>query len=306
MSYLGIPPARLRDSQNRVEYTAGAGQTSFAVAYAPGYVDVYQNGVKLAGVDFTATDGANVVLATGATLGDIISLVAIKANNPYDNYTKAQSDALMGVFYAVATGTVDALAVTTTPLIPALANGVEVRVRVTGPNTSTVPTITFSNLGLAKNIVTQGNQNLVAGAWATGQEITLRYNAAIDKMEWLGGVGAATSAEVLAGLLANKALTPVSFLAQWTGSNQSKAATGYQKLPGGIILQWSRNTISASSSVAVTFPIAFPTACAMIVLGGNNPNGDGNVSFAAESVSGFTIYNGTAASRTGAWLAIGY
>lgn len=39
------------------------------------------------------------------------------------------------------------------------------------------------------------------------------------------------------------------------------APTGYQKLPGGLIMQWGSLTTSASADSHITFPIAFPTAC---------------------------------------------
>ncbi len=64
-------------TSQRVVYTATAGQTTFAATYDTGYVDVYLNGVKLiAGTDFTATDGSNVVLTTGAALNDTVDIVA--------------------------------------------------------------------------------------------------------------------------------------------------------------------------------------------------------------------------------------
>ena len=75
-------------------YTATSGQTSFSVTYDVGFVDVYLNGVKLvAGVDFTATDGLTVVLASGAATGDIVDLVAYGAFNIANTYTQAQADA---------------------------------------------------------------------------------------------------------------------------------------------------------------------------------------------------------------------
>lgn len=62
---------------NRENYTATAGQTSFAITYDPGYVDVYLNGLKLIdGTEFTATNGTTVVLTTPATAGDVIDIVA--------------------------------------------------------------------------------------------------------------------------------------------------------------------------------------------------------------------------------------
>lgn len=188
MSYLGIEPANQRASQNRVRYTAGAGQTSFAATYSSPDIDVYQNGSKLIfGVDFVATNGTTVVLTVGAASGDDIDICSIKTSNPYDNYTKSQIDALQGIFYAVAGGSVDAMAVTTTPLIPALVNGIEVRIRVSGANTSTTPTVTFSNLGVAKTITARGNKPLLLSAFQAGEEITLRYNSITDKLELIGG-----------------------------------------------------------------------------------------------------------------------
>lgn len=69
---------------NRFEYTATAGQTVFSgadsnsavLAYDAGFIDVYLNGVKLAGADYTATTGTSVVLAAGAAANDILMVVA--------------------------------------------------------------------------------------------------------------------------------------------------------------------------------------------------------------------------------------
>jgi hypothetical protein len=60
-------------------FTATAGQTTFTVAYTVGLIDVYRNGVKLAGADYTATNGTSVVLATGANVGDTVETVAYSA-----------------------------------------------------------------------------------------------------------------------------------------------------------------------------------------------------------------------------------
>jgi len=69
-------------TSERQTYTATSGQTSFAATYDAGYVDVYLNGVKLInGTDFTATDGSNVVLTTGAALNDTVDIVAFGTFN---------------------------------------------------------------------------------------------------------------------------------------------------------------------------------------------------------------------------------
>jgi len=68
----------------RFTYTATAAQTTFTgadvngetLAYDAGYADVYLNGVRLSGADITITSGTSVVLASGASAGDILDIVA--------------------------------------------------------------------------------------------------------------------------------------------------------------------------------------------------------------------------------------
>ena len=81
-------------TSQRVVYTATASQTTFSVIYDAGFVDVYLNGIKLQiGVDFTGTSGTTVVLATGATVGDIVDIISYGAFNVANTYTQAQTDA---------------------------------------------------------------------------------------------------------------------------------------------------------------------------------------------------------------------
>ena len=77
--YLGLPASNITTPAYRTvtDLTATAGQTTFSTAgYTPGFIDVYRNGVKLAGSDFTATNGAQVVLASPANVGDTIQTVS--------------------------------------------------------------------------------------------------------------------------------------------------------------------------------------------------------------------------------------
>ena len=78
----------------RQEYVATSGQTNFSATYDVGFVDVYLNGSKLIPTtDFTATNGATVILTTGAVTGDNVSIIAYGAFNVADVYTQAQSNA---------------------------------------------------------------------------------------------------------------------------------------------------------------------------------------------------------------------
>ena len=78
--YLGAIPVP-QATQTRQTFTATSGQTSFATAgYTAGFVDVYMNGVRLVdGTDFTATNGSDVVLTSGAATGDIIDVLMFTA-----------------------------------------------------------------------------------------------------------------------------------------------------------------------------------------------------------------------------------
>ena len=74
--YIGNIPVP-QATQTRQSFTATASQTTFNTAgYTAGFIDVYMNGIHLVdGTDFTATNGSDVVLATGAAADDVIEVV---------------------------------------------------------------------------------------------------------------------------------------------------------------------------------------------------------------------------------------
>jgi len=61
-------------------YVATANQTLFpasgTVDYTVGYIDVFLNGTKLDSTEFTASNGTTVTLTTGATVDDVVELIA--------------------------------------------------------------------------------------------------------------------------------------------------------------------------------------------------------------------------------------
>ena len=96
MAYLGVSPSN--GVRQKHTYTATASQTSFSGAGAENitlsykdsnYVDVYQNGVKLSEADYTATTGTTIVLATGATVSDMIEVVVYDVFSVADTVSKA-------------------------------------------------------------------------------------------------------------------------------------------------------------------------------------------------------------------------
>lgn len=86
---------------------------------------------------------------------------------------------------ATAGGTVNALTATFTPAVTAYTDRLITRVRATGANTSTTPTIAYDGLA-AKTIVKNGNQALDAGDIAgADHELILVYNLSNDNIELL-------------------------------------------------------------------------------------------------------------------------
>lgn len=74
--YVGNIPVP-QGTQTRQSFTATASQTSFpTIGYTAGFIDVYLNGIKLvSGTDFTASNGSDVVLTTGAAINDVLDVV---------------------------------------------------------------------------------------------------------------------------------------------------------------------------------------------------------------------------------------
>ena len=87
------------------EFTATANQTTFTVTYAVGNIAVFLNGSKLGATDFTATNGTSVVLATGATLNDLVEVVEYGAPfaSPYSSsiHTATANQTSLTVAYTV-------------------------------------------------------------------------------------------------------------------------------------------------------------------------------------------------------------
>lgn len=77
--HLSLPSSNVTTTAYRTvtDITATVGQTTFATAsYTPGFIDVFRNGAKLGAADFTATNGATVVLNNAASAGDLIQTIS--------------------------------------------------------------------------------------------------------------------------------------------------------------------------------------------------------------------------------------
>ena len=54
---------------------------------------MYQNGLLLSDTDYVATDGTSIILAVGATTGDLVSVKVYDTFSVANTYTKAEVDA---------------------------------------------------------------------------------------------------------------------------------------------------------------------------------------------------------------------
>ena len=92
-----LPDNSINGIADSVEYTATAGQTTFAATYDSGadtaYLTVYLNGVRLDAGDYTATNGTSVILDTGASVGDTVYILIFGSFVLANHYTKLEIDA---------------------------------------------------------------------------------------------------------------------------------------------------------------------------------------------------------------------
>ena len=135
-----------------------------------------------------------------------------------------------------------------------------------------------------------------------------KESGGIIKISPADGTGVTEVTVPESGELATKDYTDLKVaLAQFTGVNQNLTGNGYQKLPGGLIIQWGFAPITASGVPVTIFPITFSNACFSVVA---TPDPTIN-SIASPIVYGFTKTSFRLDAIDGStgnahWIAIGY
>lgn len=111
--------------------------------------------------------------------------------------------------------------------------------------------------------------------------------------------------------MSSTALQPADFLAAFTGTNQQLASIGWQKLPGGIIMQWGSYTAAATDSRTVTLPLTYPTLITSVYhthsMSSNGYTPRALVTSNSQVFLGTDVFN-AGSNPTGIhyWLTIGY
>lgn len=84
--------------------------------------------------------------------------------------------------------------------------------------------------------------------------------------------------------------------------SSTSGASGYQKLPSGLIIQWGPAVTSASGDVTFTFPITFPTSVRSVVVAPNLVSGGSFVGYNTVALASVAVngWLGTAANTRAA------
>ncbi len=169
--FLGIPASGVTTTAYRTvtEFTATAGQTTFSVpSYTVGYVDVYRNGVMLGTADFTASSGTTIVLASGATAGDLIRVESFYVSsvlNAIPATAGAVNNSYLGALSTITTSGANTITVPDETGTIALTsdlptNSVMIQCRLGSDQTLTDATGAVANF-------TQAPQIEIGGTWDT-------------------------------------------------------------------------------------------------------------------------------------------
>lgn len=140
---------------------------------------------------------------------------------------------------------------------------------------------------------------------------TARTNLSVySKTEVDNKTTVASTAQAQALASNSTLLTPLRLLEAFQGANQQNGVNGFQKLPGGWIIQRGNVTQNSQTTQTYTFPTAFPTACrAILACKGSDLvlTGEYSVGIQAVSASQFRITNtsSTVNPQSIYWLAIG-
>lgn len=148
----------------------------------------------------------------------------------------------------------------------------------------------------------------------------LKANSANDFLQTLNnlveiknaGTGAQASARTNLGLGTAATATVGAGTNQIPDMNsftRSAGASGYQKLPGGIIIQWGASTAGVGGlNAVIPFTIQFPSLCAEIVA--SYDNGSANIVSGAAGNIDLATFNLRCSAASGSfvfrWIAIGY
>jgi len=97
------------------------------------------------------------------------------------------------------------------------------------------------------------------------------------------------------------------------GFLNSLATNGYQKLPGGLIIQWGQTDVLTNDNTTITFPIPFPNQCYIVIPAQYTADQASNINVqtsayrGAGPISSFNMFGRSTERAAGiGWVAIGH
>jgi hypothetical protein len=134
-------------------------------------------------------------------------------------------------------------------------------------------------------------------ASADGLTVDLMLGATVLATLGLNGIEAGTliaaAAEAQGLTNTKKLITPEMLGLAFKGANQLLTGNGYQRLPGGLIIQWIQTTTLGSQGALSNWPIAFPTSCLFAMVFCQNGSSPQTVSLGSKTTTTVQAYAGT-------------
>jgi len=213
-------------------------------------------------------------------LGTVVTAEFLNAANKH-HHTGKDVDGEGALPYAADTGEADAYAIALDPALSEYITGMPICFKAANTNTgpSTLNVNGIGAITIKKNV----NEALVAGDIAANQLVAVIHDGANFQLVNNGqSTDKGQFVKYLAGI-------------------------GYQKLPGGLIMQWGSTLITAGALTlqAANFPIVFPTSVLFVVGASGSINSWGGAVLGNSSTS----FIGVWANNDGAvvnWIALGF